>query len=82
MKKTLVLIICLATILTSFSFVSCGKTLKYKDGNYYFIYSVKGVKNHINPKAKSRNEVIIVGINQKQLVTYLNNCARRTKDED
>lgn len=35
MKKTLVLIICLATILTSFSFVSCGKTLKYKDGNYY-----------------------------------------------
>ena len=53
-----------------------------KDGNYYFIYSVKGVKNHINPKAKSRNEVIIVGINQKKLVTYLNNCARRTKDED
>ena len=35
MKKILALIICFATILTSLSFVSCGKTLHYKDGNYY-----------------------------------------------
>lgn len=35
MKKTFALIICLAVIWTSVSLVSCGKTLKYKDGNYY-----------------------------------------------
>lgn len=47
-----------------------------QDGNYYFIYSVPKVRNKINTKAKSRDEVIIVGINQKYLVQYLNNCVK------
>lgn len=42
-----------------------------QNGDYYFIYSVPNVKNHINPKAKSRDEVIIVGIPQKRLIQYL-----------
>ena len=47
-----------------------------KDGNYYFIYSVPNVRNTINTKAKPRDEIIIVGINQKFLVKYLNNCVK------
>ena len=47
-----------------------------KDGNYYFIYSVPKVRNTINAKAKPRDELIIVGINQKYLVQYLNNCVK------
>ena len=42
------------------------------NGDYYFIYSVPNVRNHINPKAKNRDEVIIVGVPKTKLVDYLN----------
>jgi len=35
MKKIIALIACLAIILTSLAFVSCGRSLKYEDGYYY-----------------------------------------------
>lgn len=41
------------------------------NGDYYFIYEVKNVKNYINVKGKPRQEVIIVGVPKSQLKTYL-----------
>ena len=35
MKKTLAIFLLVAVLISSLSFVSCGKTLKYKDGYYY-----------------------------------------------
>lgn len=45
-----------------------------KNGDYYFIYSVPEVINHIRPGSKSRNEVIIIGVPQKRLREYLEAC--------
>ena len=42
-----------------------------QNGDYYFIFSVPDVKNHINSKAKPRNEVVIVGVPQKRLIQFL-----------
>ena len=42
-----------------------------QNGDYYFIFSVNGVVNHIRPGSKSRDEVIIVGVPQKKLVSFL-----------
>lgn len=44
------------------------------NGDYYFIYSVPNVRNNINAKAKGRNEVLIVGVPQKKLISYLRGC--------
>lgn len=41
------------------------------NGDYYFIFKVNGVRNTINTKAKSRDEVLIVGVPQKKLVSFL-----------
>ena len=35
MKKIIALILCVATVLALLTFVSCGKSLEYKDGYYY-----------------------------------------------
>lgn len=45
-------------------------------GDYYFIYSVPNVVNHIKPGSKKRDEVIIVGVPQKRLVEYLNSVVK------
>lgn len=47
-----------------------------QNGDYYFIFDVPNVKNHINPKAKSRNEIIIVGVPQKRLKDFLKNLIK------
>lgn len=45
-----------------------------ENGDYYFIYSVPNVVNHIKPGSKSLNELIIVGVPQSRLCEYLNRC--------
>ena len=40
MKKIIAFIACLAMIITSFTFVSCGRSLNFKDGYYYWISKV------------------------------------------
>ena len=35
MKKIIAFIVCTAMVLTSLTFVSCGRSLKYEDGYYY-----------------------------------------------
>lgn len=35
MKKIIALILCVASVLSTLTFVSCGKSLEYKDGYYY-----------------------------------------------
>lgn len=40
------------------------------NGDYYFIFSVPGVVNHIRPGSKARNEVIIVGVPQGKLKDF------------
>ena len=52
-----------------------------KNGDYWFIYSVKGVRNKINTKAKARDEVLIVGVPQDKLVAYLNAQAKMKEGE-
>lgn len=41
------------------------------NGDYYFIFKVDGVKNHIRPGSKDRDEVVIVGVPQKRLKEFL-----------
>lgn len=47
-----------------------------QNGDYYFIYSVPNVKNHIKPGTKSRDEVLIVGVPKSKLISYLNSCSK------
>ena len=42
-----------------------------QNGDYYFIFKVDNVRNTINTKAKPRNEVIIVGVPQKRMISFL-----------
>ena len=47
-----------------------------KDGNYYFIYRVEAPRS-INPGAKRKaDEILIVGVPQNKLCSYLNACAK------
>lgn len=41
------------------------------NGDYYFIFSVPQVVNHIRPGSKKRDEVLIVGVPKKQLIKFL-----------
>lgn len=41
------------------------------NGDYYLIFKVDNVRNNINVKAKSRNELIIVGVPKKKIIPFL-----------
>ena len=46
------------------------------NGDYYFIYSVEAPRN-INPSAKRKEqEVLIVGVSQAKLISYLRSCSK------
>lgn len=44
---------------------------RHVNGDYYFIYSIPNVTNHIKPGSHSRDEVLIVRVNKNKLVDYL-----------
>lgn len=41
------------------------------NGDYYFIYSIPKVVNHIKPGTQSRDEVLIVGVPKNKLINFL-----------